>query len=88
MLLGAGGLNGAGVLGASPACNAQLDQGVGYRTSRERGEIVIRKADFLTVDDALGGPEATEFHVKRGEIVSIGPHLAMPPAPRKSTPAA
>lgn len=45
-----------------------------------RGNIVIRNANILTMDDALGDLVASDIHVRNGEIIALGAALDAPGA--------
>lgn len=84
LLLGAGGIAGAGLFGLSaPAIlksTPAMAQEVAPATLPERGEYLIKGGSLVTVDEALGNIEGGDIHVRNGEIVAIGTNLDAPSA--------
>src|SRR5262245_35203672 len=45
-----------------------------------RGELIIRNAHVLTMDQALGDFELADIHVRNGTILAVSPDLTAPGA--------
>src|SRR5947207_2033125 len=46
-----------------------------------RGEFIVRNAQVVTMDPALGDLPRGDIHVRDGQIVAVGPDLPAPAAP-------
>lgn len=84
LLLGAGGLMGAGLVGLSAPAIISARPAQARETAPtplpERGEYLIKGGMLITVDDALGNIEGGDIHVRNGEIVAIGKDIEAPGA--------
>lgn len=83
LLLGAGGVAGAGLIGlAAPAILkpsvARAQEAGAPSALPDRGEYLIKGGSVITVDDALGNIEGADIHVKDGVIVAIGAAIDAP----------
>lgn len=85
LLLGAGGVAGAGLIGLSApailkptALSAQ--EASAPAALPERGEYLIKGGSVVSVDDVIGNVEGADVHVKDGVIVAIGMGLEAPAA--------
>lgn len=67
-----------GTVAATPSlAGAQAGRNV---AAGARGEFVVRDATILTMDPKLGTMAHADIHVRRGEIVALGPNLSTPNA--------
>lgn len=84
LLMGAGGIAGAGLFGlAAPAIlksTPAMAQETTPASLPDRGEYLIKGGSLVTVDDTLGNIEGGDIHVRNGEIVAIGTNLEAPGA--------
>ena len=76
-------LRGAAAIGAAaalPPVAASAQASSPYTHLPPRGEVVIRNAYVLTMDDKLGDLPNADIHLRNGAIVAIGPGLKAPGA--------
>ena len=71
-------LGSIGLIGCGTQSRQQADVAAADRTAAKlpnRGEFVVRGAQILTMDPALGDIAGGDIHVRAGEIVAVGKDL-------------